>query len=118
MRTFTHVSDIVRAFIAIMNSGLTSRIYNVGNPDNVCSVKELARKVLALSGSRSEIEHVDPQVLYGPLYEEAWNKIPDITKIVKELRWMPLRGLYDIVKEEIEFVRGKLNILDPDAVPA
>lgn len=104
-RTFTHVSDIVKAMLMIMNSDLTGKIYNVGNPQNICSVKELARKVVALSGSKSEILFVDPKKIYGELYEEAWNKIPDISKITADLNWRPRYSLDGIVNEYINFAR-------------
>jgi UDP-glucose 4-epimerase len=113
-RTFTHVQDIVDAFIMIMNSGVDGRIYNVGNPANIASIKELAHKILALCESTSKVDYVDPKNIYGPLYEEAWNKIPDIERISSEVGWAPRWALDDIVSEYIVFARGGFDVLDPD----
>lgn len=113
-RTFTHVSDIVEPIILLMESDFNQKIYNVGNPANLCSVKELAEKIISISKSKSKIELVDPKIIYGPLYEEAWNKIPDIARIAADLRWQPKRSLDDILAEYIEFAKGRLDVLDPN----
>jgi nucleoside-diphosphate-sugar epimerase len=108
------VRDIVDSFIMIMNAGVDGRIYNVGNPVNIISVKELAELIVALCESRSEIHFVDPKDIYGPLYEEAWNKIPDIERISSEIGWAPQYALDDIVREYIVFARGGIDVLDPE----
>ena len=113
-RSFTHVSDIVRAFIMMMEDSVEGRVYNVGNPANIATVEELARKVIAFSGSASTIVHVDPATIFGNLYAEAWNKIPDVTRITSELGWAPRWGFDEIVKESIAFASGEVNVLNPD----
>lgn len=113
-RTFTHVQDIVEPMIKIMDSDFNQKIYNVGNPANLCSIRGLAEKVVDLTNSKSEIKFIDPKTIYGPLYEEAWNKIPDISRISSDLSWWPKVSLEDILVEYITFARGKLNVLNPD----
>lgn len=117
-RTFTHVSDIVRAFLMLMESDCVGKIYNVGNPENVQSIRQVAEKVVAMSGSRSEIRFVDPKTIYGPLYEEAWNKIPDISAISNDLGWRPTYSFDDIMGEYVDFARGKIDIMSPDFTSA
>lgn len=112
-RTFTHVADIVRAFVMIMESDQEGRIYNVGNPKNIHSIKEVAEKVVAMTGSKSEIHYVDPKTLYGPLYEEAWNKIPNINRISQDLGWQPTYSFENIVAESIDFAKGNLDVFYP-----
>lgn len=112
-RTFTHVSDIVSAFILLMESDFNTRIYNVGNPANICSVKNLAEKVVRATGSSSEIRCVDPKTVYGKYYEEAWNKIPDITRIQTDLGWAPHVSLDDLIENYVRYARGTLNVMNP-----
>ena len=112
-RTFTHVADIVRPMIDLMETEYRGNIYNVGNPANLCSIKELAERVVRLAGSKSEIRYVNPKEIYGPLYEEAWNKIADVTRITNDLGWKPRYSLDEILVECIDFARGKLNIMNP-----
>jgi UDP-glucose 4-epimerase len=112
-RTFTHVQDIIDAMIKAMESEHNVRIYNVGNPRNLFSIKELAEKIVHLIGSKSEIRYVDPKTIYGPLYEEAWNKVPSIERIRSELGWEPRYSLDDILEEYVEFAQGKREYMNP-----
>jgi len=100
-RTFTSVNDFVRAIISIMDSSLNGEILNVGNPNNLCSVFDLAQLVIKLTSSTSKIELTNPKDIYGSMYEEAWNKIPDITKIQTLLGWSPSESIEMIVLEAI-----------------
>jgi UDP-glucose 4-epimerase len=106
-RCFTSVDDIVDAILAITNSGITGEIFNIGNPANICSINDLATLVVAISGSNSEIIHVDPKTIYGRFYEEAWNKIPDIGKVEHMIGWHPQRLLDGIVQEVVRVERGQ-----------
>lgn len=103
LRCFTHVLDIVTPMILLMNSSLTNKIYNIGNPKNTSSIGKLAKLIIKISKSKSEIAFVDPKKIYGPLYTEAWNKIPKIDLIKKDLKWEPKFALKDIVKEYVDF---------------
>lgn len=116
-RTFTHVGDIVRPMVDLMESDLRSNIYNIGNPANLCSIKELAGHIVRLTGSKSEIHYVNPKDIYGPLYEEAWNKIADVTRVKAHLNWEPRYSLEQILQECIDSVQGKVDFLNPD-IPA
>jgi len=100
-RCFTSVSDIVDAILTVTDSGVRTEIFNIGNPDNICSINGLASIVIQATKSKSKIVHVDPKTIYGEFYEEAWNKIPDITKIVSMLGWKPRFVLRDIIEEVV-----------------
>ncbi len=112
-RTFTHVSDIVRPMIDLMNTKYRGKIYNVGNPANICSITELAERIVRVTHSSSEIHYVDPKKIYGSLFEEAWNKIPDVTRITHDLGWKPEFYLDEILQEYVDFARGKLDFENP-----
>lgn len=101
MRTFTSVKDFVEALLLIMDSDINGEIFNVGNAANICSILDLAEMVVRLTGSKSKIQLVDPTTIYGPHYAEAWNKIPNASKIKNMLGWTPSRSLEDIVTEVI-----------------
>jgi nucleoside-diphosphate-sugar epimerase len=102
-RTFTSVKDFVEGCMLVMNYAQGNRqIYNIGNPENIASINELAALVIEITGSKSKIQHVDPRTIYGEQYAEAWNKIPDCTKIRQELGWQPTRNLRTIVQEVVD----------------
>jgi len=106
-RTFTDVRDFVEGMIHIMKHGKNGEIYNVGNPANLHSILELAEMVIKKTGTTSKISIVDPKTLHGDLFEGAWEKIPNITKVQTDTGWTPFRTLEDIVDEA---VRGYQNV--------
>lgn len=97
-RTFTHVQDFVDAIFLAMESGRTGEIYNVGNPGNVTTILELAKKIKDVTGGCSEISFVDPVAMFKD-FAEAWNKIPNIDKISSHTGWKPKYSLDYIVNE-------------------
>ncbi|MFH1822958.1 MAG: NAD-dependent epimerase/dehydratase family protein [Patescibacteria group bacterium] len=101
-RTFTHVKDINEGIIKIMRSNISGEVFNVGNPANEVSVKEVAEIVKKLTNSNSKLVFVDPKKVYGEHYEEAWNKIPNISKIKSMVGWNPRYAFEEIVQEVID----------------
>lgn len=88
-RTFTHVEDFVDGMFLVMESGVTGEIFNVGNPANLVSILELAEKIKKATNSKSEIRFVEPKALFGDDFAEAWNKIPNVDKLVATVGWKP-----------------------------
>ena len=109
VRAFTHVSDIADGIVRVMERGRRGEAYNIGNPANKTTILELAKKVIAATGSRSEIVFIDPKTLWGPLFEEANDKFPDADRAVNELGWKPAYSLDDIIRDTWEYVRANRN---------
>lgn len=89
LRSFCHVCDLVNGIIQVQAKGQMNNVYNVGQPDNVITIEELALLIRSLCQSRSEVRHVDPVNLYGKRYLEAFDKVPDITKAIEDTGWKP-----------------------------
>jgi len=86
-RSFCYVDDIVEAFQRLMNSddAITGPI-NLGNPGEF-SIRALAERVIALTGSRSEL-------VFRPLpSDDPKQRQPDITKAKTLLQWVPTIAL-------------------------
>jgi nucleoside-diphosphate-sugar epimerase len=117
-RAFLGVADLARFFLEHVTDALCARpeIYNLGNPSNETTVVDLARRVKALLGSRSEIVHVDPRDVYGSLYEEAVSveKLPDVRKAAS-LGWSPRQTLDDIVLEVADYYGRRRDPRGADA---
>ena len=82
-RSFCYVDDLIEGFIRMMASpdDVTGPV-NLGNPCEF-TIRELAEKILALTGSRSAIEH-------RPLPEnDPAQRRPDIAKAKALLDWTP-----------------------------
>ena len=80
IRCFCHAEDIVRGFVAIQERGKDRHTYNLGNPDNAVTIRELAIRIRALCGSDSPLETVDPTQKFGLHYLEAWPNPPALTR--------------------------------------
>ncbi len=104
VRAFTHVKDIVDGiYLTSVDEKNMNQIWNIGNKDNVTTINYLAEKVKEFTNSDSKIVWVNPKTIHGPLYEEAWDKIPDAEKIKKELGWKTTAAVNEIIKEVIEY---------------
>lgn len=95
-RSFCYVDDLIEAFVRLMNSAdnVTGPI-NTGNP-NEFTIKELAEKVIDITGSKSKIEF---EKLPS---DDPKQRQPDITLAKKTLGWEP----------EISLEKGLPNTID------
>jgi UDP-glucose 4-epimerase len=103
IRCFCHVSDAVRALVLIMDSTKTiGQVYNVGNNQQI-SILELARKIVDITGSKSEIVKIPYSEAYPGGFEDMQMRVPDISKIKNLLGWVPEIGLDKIIKDIASF---------------
>jgi nucleoside-diphosphate-sugar epimerase len=106
VRAFTHVKDIVDGIFLTSVSDKMNDIWNVGNKDNIVTIHGLAQEVLKkVPESTSQITLVDPKTIHGPLYEEAWDKIPDATKIIETLGWKPKYNVTQIIDDVYNYYK-------------
>mgnify|MGYP001614699259 FL=1 len=97
-RSFQYVSDLIRGFILMMNQDGFIGPVNIGNP-NEFTIKQLAEKVIALCGSKSEI-------IYEALPEDdPKQRQPDISIAKEKLGWEPLVMLDEGLPKTIEYFR-------------
>jgi UDP-glucuronate decarboxylase len=100
-RSFCYVSDLIDGFLRLMASRLDAQPINIGNPGEF-TMRELAEKVLALTGSHSE-------VVYRPLpADDPRQRRPDITRARDLLGWQPHVGLDEGLRLTIEYFRERL----------
>jgi len=86
-RSLCFVSDEVAGILALLDSDLVGPV-NIGNPDEH-TMLQLARIVLEVTGSASEIVH-------GPLpQDDPTRRCPDISLARRELHWEPVVALPD-----------------------
>ena len=102
-RSFCYVDDLVDALIRLMDSPdkVTGPV-NLGNPVEF-SVRELAEKIVALTGSRSKFE-------FKPLPpDDPKQRQPDITCARDILGWEPKVPLEQGLKKTINYFEGLLT---------
>ena len=105
LRAFTHVKDIAMGCYLAMTKGESGDIYNLGNPDNKTSILDLAKKVISLTGSKSEIKFINPKELYGKMYEASPDKYPDSTNAFSKLGWVNKYNLDALILDTLEFMQ-------------
>jgi UDP-glucose 4-epimerase len=105
-RCFCHVEDTIRALAALMDAReISGEIYNVGSTERV-TITELARRVLELTGSESELVPVPYDEVYGQGIEDMLHRQPAIEKVAGAVGWQPTRTLDEILQDVVEYTRA------------
>jgi UDP-glucose 4-epimerase len=98
-RVFCHVDDAVQAIAAIAQSDPTiGDVYNVGGTGEV-TIKGLAEKVIALTGSQSTITYTPYSDAYPAGFEDIQRRVPDTSKIKAAIGWTPGKDLNQIIND-------------------
>ncbi len=97
-RSFCYVDDLIDGIVRMFERG-TDEPTNLGNPDEF-TVRQLAERVLALTGSRSPI-------VERPLpVDDPRVRRPDISRARATLGWEPRVPLDEGLRRTIEYLRG------------
>jgi len=98
-RCFAHVNDVVGALVDLMHRPeARGQVFNIGNDDEV-SILELAERVRALTGSRSDIRMIPYDEAYTSGFEDMRRRVPDLTKIERLTGYRPTHGLDRILED-------------------
>jgi UDP-glucose 4-epimerase len=80
-RCFTYVGDAIRATVAAgLEPKALGQICNVGCDEEV-SILELARTMIRVAGSPSEIRFVPQEAVYGDSYEDVPRRVPSLRRM-------------------------------------
>ncbi|HXY32139.1 MAG TPA: GDP-mannose 4,6-dehydratase [Gemmatimonadaceae bacterium] len=96
VRDFLHVTDVCRAYLAVLDRGVPGEVYNVASGKGV-SVSAVAERVLALTGTRARFR-IDP-ALVRPV--EVPELVGDPSKLRSATGWSPERSFDDILHDVI-----------------
>ena len=119
-RAFTYVDDGISALMTIIDNSdqiATGKIYNIGNPANNFSVRELATMMLDLALTYPEYAPTAKQVrivettahdYYGVGYQDVQNRVPDIRNTMADLGWKPGVTMKDALKHIFDAYRGQV----------
>jgi UDP-glucose 4-epimerase len=106
-RSFTFVGDVVDALIALMKEPrAVGEVFNIGTTEEV-TVENLARRVKALTGSSSPIEHIPYDEAYGNGFEDMPRRVPDISKIWSLTGRRPMVPLDEALRSVVEYERAR-----------
>jgi len=125
-RSFTYIEDALDALMMITardNEKTNGQIFNIGNPHNHYSIKELAYMIIDVMkefkefktmADKAQIISQDGAHFYGPAYEDAQDRRPSIEKIEKHLGWRPATTLPEMIRKTIavyrhDYKKGKIG---------
>jgi nucleoside-diphosphate-sugar epimerase len=114
-RSFTDIDDGIEALLKIIenkNGCASSRIFNLGNPANDISIKELAELLIELvktypktkaKADAVKITHVDSTTHYGVHYQDISRRVPSIKNAETHLNWRPMIDLRTALKKTLDY---------------
>jgi nucleoside-diphosphate-sugar epimerase len=117
-RAFTYIDDGIAALMKIIRNDdgvATGKIYNIGNPANNFSVRELATMMLDLaltypeyrdSAERVKVVETTSAEYYGKGYQDVQNRVPKIDNTCAELDWEPTVAMDDALRRIFDAYRG------------
>lgn len=119
-RAFTYVDDGIAALMRMIENPqgrASGAIYNVGNPDNNYSVRELAQMMLAMAAEYPEYRDHAAKVslvetssgdYYGEGYQDVRNRVPKIDNTMADLGWAPRVAMPDALRRIFDAYRGQV----------
>lgn len=109
-RCFTYVSDTVDGTVrAATRTEALGEAFNIGS-DREITVRHLAERILALTGSSSPVVNVPFAEVFGAHYEEASRRRPSIEKARRLLGFEPVVALEDGLKQTIRWFEQRTDL--------
>jgi nucleoside-diphosphate-sugar epimerase len=120
-RSFTHIDDAIDALMLILNNSgniANGKIYNIGNPDNNLSIRELAERMLDIAkkipefsrnAQRVRLVETTSSAFYGTGYQDVMDRVPDIQNITADLGWRPRVRINEALGQVFEAYRGHVD---------
>jgi nucleoside-diphosphate-sugar epimerase len=121
-RAFTYIDDGIAALMKIIASAggiAAGKIYNIGNPANNYSVREVATMMLDLALGYPEYRESAAQVrivetsaaeYYGRGYQDVQNRVPKIANTCADLDWQPRVPMDEALKRIFDAYRGQVAV--------
>ena len=124
-RCFTHVDDGLNCLFGVLqnvDSRCDSRIFNIGNPNNDHSIRELAEMMIEVLGEfpalahladQAELKDIPAETYYGPDYQDMGYRVPDITSAREVLGWEPKIDLREALRRTIRaYVQNRQIVVE------
>lgn len=120
-RTFTYIDDGIDGLLRIIHNrrGVASgKIYNIGNPRNNYSIRQLAEAMLSLAQAMPEyrasarkvrLRTVTAEKHFGAGYQDIDFRVPAIANTTRELGWRPKVDMKTSLKRIFEAYRTELG---------
>ena len=108
-RSFGYYEDILEGAWRLAQADFNEPV-NIGNPEER-SVLDFAKLVISITGSKSEIKHLDAAI------DDPKQRRPDLTRARSILQWEPSTSIEDGLQETIAYFRERLQAGENAATP-
>lgn len=115
-RCFTYIADGIDALMRIIankDNAAHNRIFNVGNPDENISIRQLAEMLIdyvanyypqyAEKAKSVKLIDVDAKAYYGEGYQDVSLRVPAIREAQEHLGWTPTTPMQKGLRETLDF---------------
>ncbi len=118
-RSFTYIDDGIDALIRIIenkDNAADSRIFNIGNPKNDISIRELAETLIELIKTYPTYAKLAENVklvtvksgdYYGEGYQDIQTRVPSVKNAEKYLGWRPTTDLKTALRKTLDYHLGR-----------
>ena len=118
IRCFTDISDAINGLVKIIENKdgcANQQIFNIGNPYNELSIKDLAYMIVDLAkgydkvcslAEKIEIRELPAAEYYGKSYQDVQRRVPSIKKAERLLGWKPVVNTKDSIKKIMDYYFG------------
>ena len=118
-RSFTWVGDGIEGLVSIIenkDNKADGQIFNIGNPGNNHSIRELAEMLIEEMKNfpayreRAEntvLEEISADDYYGKTYDDMQNRLPSVKKMEKLLGWKPRTGMRELLSKTVAWYAAK-----------
>jgi UDP-glucose 4-epimerase len=97
-RCFCYVTDAVEALVRLQTCpSARGQVFNVGSTEEV-SIRELARRVITILGSKSGVELIAYNKAYAPGFDDMRRRKPRLEKLAKVTGFKPSISLDEIIQ--------------------
>ena len=128
-RSFTYIDDAIECLLTVLENKdgrATRRIFNIGNPDNCVSIRDLAERTIRIAqefpelrdaAKGTEIVEVSAGEYYGKYYQDIQVRVPAIEAAKRDLGWRPRTDMDTAIRRTIDFYvkLGSFNSLNASA---
>ena len=108
-RCFSHVADVAGAIADLLGCPeAVGEVVNIGTEHSI-TINALAEKVIAMTGSGSEIRHLSYEEAYGRPFDDMLIRKPDLSKARRLIGYEPTKGLDETLTDIIDYQRASLG---------
>ena len=104
-RIFCHIEDAISGTLALwdVKSGF-GEAFNLGGTEEI-SVLDLAKKILQMTNSKSQLQFVPYEVLKSQGFEDMKRRLPDTRKLRELTKWSAKKVINEILHDYYESIR-------------